>query len=139
MPPLYLLHPIAVHFPITLLIVGFLAQVFWLITQKDWLTPASSWLLWLGTATAWVAVGLGLLAAKTVPHIPAAWETMYDHKQFALWTASVFTVLSIARIFLKNRFAVIFTIAWLLALGLLFETADHGGDLVYGFGVAVKS
>ena len=40
--------------------------------RRAWLADAVSWLLWLGTASAWVAGGLGLLAEKTAPHVAPA-------------------------------------------------------------------
>jgi uncharacterized membrane protein len=140
MIPLFLLHPQAVHFPIAILTVGFVAQAASLLFKNEgWLAPAVSWMLWVGTACAWVAVGLGLLAARTVPHVPAAWEVLYHHKQLGLWTAGSFTVLSLARPFFKNQRGIIFALLWAAGLALLFATADHGGDLVYGFGVGIVS
>ena len=73
MPKLYLLHPAVVHFPIALLIVGFAGALAGFFSER-WVRRADavSWLLWLGTASAWVAMGLGLLAARTAPHVPPA-------------------------------------------------------------------
>ena len=49
------LHPMIVHFPIALLIVGFLADAVGLIFKKDFFTKAGFYLLILGT--------LGVVAA----------------------------------------------------------------------------
>ena len=84
MPPLYLLHPAAVHFPIALLIGGLAAAA---LRQAcggpAWLSPASDWALWLGTLPAFGAAVLGWLAKRTAPHVPSAWETLAEHQELA--------------------------------------------------------
>ena len=140
MPPVYLFHPIAVHFPIALLSVG-LAVALSSILLKDkprfsWLNDATSWLLWIGTLAAWCAMALGLLAEDKAPHVPPAWEVLADHKMRAFWTVGAFSVLSIWRmIHRKDHKAQLF--AWALCLGLLFSTAYLGGKLVFDFGMGV--
>ena len=139
-PPLYLFHPIAVHFPIALLSIGFFAAFLAGLLRKraafTWIDDAASWLLWLGTLGAWAAMGLGLLAEDKAPHVPEAWEVLSDHKTHAFWTVGVFSVLSIWRIFRKKDFKPQL-IAWALCLGLLLSTAYLGGRLVFDFGMGV--
>lgn len=144
MPELYRLHPIAVHFPIALLALGFAAALSgrWK-NRPSRLAEAESWLLWLGTASAWAALGLGLLAEKTAPHVPLAWEVLADHESLAWRTCGLFTALSALRLFLvkKNPEARLWQAAylalWLAGAGLLLETGEHGGRLVYEFGMGV--
>ena len=88
------------------------------------------------------AVGLGLLAEETVPHVPAAWEAMEEHETLAFWTLGLFAALSLTRILLRkkwdslaNKWKVIFLGGWAVAIGVLIATAQHGGDLVYNYGV----
>ena len=125
---LWLLHPMAVHFPVALLTAGFAfhARALWK-GDGEWTAPASRWLLRLGTVSAWAALGLGILAEKTAPHVPAAWEVFAEHETLAWWTAGVFTAASAVG-FWKPRWT---TLLWLAGLGLLFATAQHGGELVY--------
>ena len=128
----YLLHPAVVHFPIALLLSGLAAAcAFAASKRRAWLADAASWLLWLGTASAWVAGGLGLLAQKTAPHVPPAWETLADHKTFAFWTIGTFTVLAIWRISFRERWPRAFLLAWFIAAGVLIATAYQGGELVF--------
>ncbi len=144
---LHLLHPIAVHFPIALLTAGFAAAILEAWRGKPaWLAEAASWLLWLGTASAWVAVGLGLLAERTAEHVPLAWEVLAHHEELAYWTAGSFTALSAWRAWLifgrgkAGRSArALFLAAWAAAVGLLFYTAQHGGELVYTYGMGVAA
>ncbi|MBI3551017.1 MAG: hypothetical protein HY077_00745 [Elusimicrobia bacterium] len=134
----YLLHPIAVHFPIALLCVGLAACALSLRCRApEWLGSAVSWLLWLGTLAAWSAMGLGLLAQKTAPHVPPAWEALADHKELGFWTVGLFTALSIWRKLWPGRWRLEFALAWLLAAGVLLATAYQGGRIVYEFGMGV--
>lgn len=125
------------HFPLALLLTG---PAFGLASWRrpgDWPAKAASWLLWLGTLSAWIAMGLGLLAQKTARHVPEAWEALADHKAAAFWTVGVFTALSIWR-YLGRRPRVQLVV-WILACGLLLYTAYLGGEVVYSFGMGVSS
>ncbi len=139
-PPLYLFHPIAVHFPIALLSLGFiLALLAGFLRKKEpfkWIDAAVSWALWLGTIGAWSAMGLGLLAEDKAPHVPPAWEVLANHKARAFWTVGVFSLLSLWRIFRKQD-KIAQTILWAAALGILLSTAYLGGRLVFDYGMGV--
>ncbi|MBI5629508.1 MAG: DUF2231 domain-containing protein [Elusimicrobia bacterium] len=135
---LFLLHPAFVHFPIALLSLGLAAELSSFLSRGSGnLARASSALLWLGTAAALAAAGLGLLAEKTVPHVPRAWETFAEHKSLGLWTAGVFSLLSAWRWLKPSAGPRLFLAAWLAATGLLFSAAYHGGELVFHYGVGV--
>lgn len=139
MPPPYLWHPVAVHFPIALLLAGL---GFGLASRRRaaaaWLAEAASWLLWLGTAAAWLAVGLGLLAEETAPHVPPAWKTMERHETLAFWSAGLFTALSLWRRRWRRRGEGLFLALWLAAAGVLLATGYYGGELVFAFGLGVR-
>ena len=137
---LYHLHPIAVHFPIAFLTLGFAVGCAASARNRPaWLSEAASWLLWLGAVSAWTALGLGLLAQKTAPHVPPAWETLADHKELAFWSAGLFTFLSAWRIWMQGRYEKTFLILWLASLGVLIATAFEGGELVFIFGMGGSS
>ncbi len=142
----YHLHPAAVHFPIALLAAGLaVAGLRMRKSAPEWLGPAESWLLWLGTLAAWSTLALGLLAERTAPHKPLAWEVLADHKTLAWWTCGIFSVLSALRLWtVKTRrdgtpWRAAVLALWLAGFALLFSTAQHGGELVYGFGMGVDS
>lgn len=128
----YLLHPAAVHFPIALLTVGFAGALAGLLSER-WSKRADavSWLLWLGTASAWVALALGLVAEKYAPHVPPAWETLELHETLGWWTAGVATALSIWRWRWPERWLVPFLLTWAMLVGLVLWTGTEGGELVY--------
>jgi uncharacterized membrane protein len=143
-PTVYQLHPAAVHFPIALLTLGLAVAAARLRKAAPlWLSAAESWLLWLGTLGAWTALGLGLLAERFAPHKPLAWEVLADHKTLAWWTCGVFSALSLLRFWATRagldsgwrRGAQL--ALWLAAFALLIATAQHGGRLVYDFGMGL--
>ncbi|MBI3298942.1 MAG: hypothetical protein HYZ75_12300 [Elusimicrobia bacterium] len=136
---LWLLHPIAVHLPVALLLTGFAfhARALWK-GDGEWTAPASRWLLWLGTAGAWAALGLGLLAERTAPHVPSAWEVLGEHETLAYWTCGVFSAVSAAAVWSARKGEAgprwgraALAVLWLAGLGLLVATAEHGGRLVF--------
>lgn len=131
----WLYHPLAVHFPVVLLTAGWLAGA--LRRRAAWAGPASDWALWVGTVLAWAALGLGVLAEKTAPHVPPAWQTLSRHESLAWWTVGVFTALSLWRRYAPGRFQGVFMFAWLAACGLLAATAHQGAELVYTHGMGV--
>lgn len=140
LPELWLLHPAAVHFPIALLTVGWAVGI-WSRVKRDvaWLPDAASRLLWLGAAAAWAAMGLGLLAEETAPHVPPAWQTVNLHRTLGYWTVGVFTCLSLWRWRLGSRRERVFLFLWLAGCGLILATAYQGGELVFSYGMGVKS
>jgi len=143
---LYLLHPMAVHFPLALLTLGLaVCAVETRRGRPAWVTEAVSWLLWLGTASAWAAMGLGLLAERTAEHVPLAWETLEHHEELAYWTVGLFTALSLWRFWQRRggyqagrKLRLAFLAAWLGAFAVLAATAEHGGELVYTHGMGVS-
>jgi uncharacterized membrane protein len=141
----YQLHPAAVHFPIALLASGTaVAGARLRKSAPQWLSLGESWLLWLGTLSAWTALGLGLLAERTAPHKPLAWEALADHKTLAWWTCGVFTALSGLRFWTtargldSGRWRAAQLALWLAGFALLVATARHGGELVYAFGMGLN-
>jgi uncharacterized membrane protein len=144
LPKLYQLHPAAVHFPIALLSLGAAVAAARLRkSSPHWLSMGESWLLWIGTAAAWTALGFGLLAERAAPHKPLAWEVLADHKTLAWWTCGVFTALSALRFSATDRgldagrWRAAQLVLWLAGFALLLATARHGGELIYDFGMGM--
>lgn len=132
----YLLHPAAVHFPIALLLLGLAAGgISKTAFAPAWNTQAVSWLLWLGTASAWLALGLGVVAQRTAPHVPLAWEVMEQHRSLAWYSVTAFTLLSIWRFVWGRKLEWAFLCLWLVAAVLIVWTGLAGGRLVFEFGL----
>lgn len=134
--PLFLLHPMAVHFPIALLVLGLLggllAQARW---APDWVDRALPWILGLGIVALWATLGLGLLAEHLAPHVPPAWRTMAEHQRDAWATAWTFSALGLAWAWANGRARAWLLAGWALGLVLLVLTAHLGAQLVYVYGL----
>ena len=113
---------------------------FW---DKRLFAQTSLWLLRLGFLGAVAAAGFGLLAEKTAPHVPAAWETLWDHKRLGLATAGVSIALwiveELARRTPKPWLTWLGRLLWLAAVVLVIAAGNEGGELVYTYGVGVAA
>lgn len=134
--PLYLLHPMAVHFPIAFLALGLLAAVGSARSgAPDWQRTAAFGLLLLGVAALWATLGLGLLAERLGPHEPSAWKVMAEHERLAWISAWLFSALALAWRWTPRRWAWWLIIVWAWMYGALALTAHQGARLVYEFGL----
>ncbi|HTB23041.1 MAG TPA: DUF2231 domain-containing protein [bacterium] len=125
-----------VHFPIALLALGWWIGVASLHPRSPaWFKPAAPWTLIAGTLFLWLVLGLGLLAERYAPHVPAAWEVMADHKQHAYITAWIFTAVAAAQILTRDRVRGWILAAWALGLVSLVLTAHLGATLVFTYGL----
>lgn len=133
----------AVHFPIALLLIGAFFKLLAEITKRPNLNEISLWLLRVGCLAAVITAGLGLLAERTVPHVPPAWETLSDHKQLGLWLAGTSVMLWVIqeRASRSPHPALTWTarLLWMAVVALVIAAGLEGGNLVYKFGVGVTT
>lgn len=152
MLPEYLpgVHPLVVHFPIVLLIVGVLVDA-WavLLGPERKLQPhvrvAAAGLLLIGAVslplTYWTGTRAGDALASPFVQADAA---VAEHADWAWWTMWFFLAVIALRIALQavDRLPrgahLALAVAGLAGLVLLYETAEHGGRLVYDLGVGVR-
>lgn len=136
-------HPLLVHFPIALFFCYVLAEALALLTRRESLRQAASWMLYFGTLGAAATVVTGLLAAGMVEHDEAVHALMERHEQYGIAVLASAVGLSLWRGWRGGRFspwgsAIHFggavTLAVLVTLG-----ADLGGMMVYGHAVGVAT
>lgn len=139
-------HPIFVHFTVGLLStsIGFFLLAYLVKNQRwreQWLTVAY-WNLWLGGGFAVITGVAGWFAFNSVNHDTPSHEAMIEHRNWALVTLAVVIPLALWS-WWKYRAGVkvnvIFLGLLLLTGGLLLSTAWHGAELVYRYGLGVKS
>lgn len=140
-------HPLIVHFPIALLIFALIFDLFALIFKNvNWLRYAAGSLYIVGAMAAVVAYLTGRQAADAV-NVPAmANPTLTEHADLALYTVWFFGIYGLIRLFflwkkLSQKWVVSFVLFLVGAAGiyLLYETAEHGAELVFRHGVGVQA
>lgn len=138
------LHPMIVHFPIALLIVGFLADAIGLIFKKDFFIKAGLYLLILGTLGVVAAYLSGNYAGAGVTEAGALKQALETHEEAAtltLWLMIGAALVRIAMVVLKKYVGVYRWVAFLIFfLGVLSiaRTGFYGGELVYKHAAGVK-
>ncbi len=135
------LHPLFVHFPIALLSLFIVIDVAGSLLARPAWRNVAGWLLYLGTLFAAIAATAGLIASASVAHGGDVHEIMEHHEHLGISVLSLATALSAWRWFAKDKLVGAvngFFLAISTVLGLLLMlTADLGGLMVYGHGVAV--
>ncbi|MGK7369534.1 MAG: DUF2231 domain-containing protein [Candidatus Halalkalibacterium sp. M3_1C_030] len=136
------IHPMVIHFPIALLVVAAgMNLLTFFIPEKWWDEWKNTILYGLGAITAIIVYFTGQSAADTVFLPTEAQSVLNHHADWALWTVWYFGLYALGRIALHwyermSRFS-LRILAFALALpGLffLYETGDHGAQLVFGYG-----
>lgn len=132
------LHPMLVHFPIALIVFGFIAEVASILYRKEvCLSKFGFYLLILGTLAAIVALLTGSLFTSEMSG--AAKAVQETHELFAWITLSTLIVLSALRIFLKFRNQEATNLKWIafvlygVAAISVSITGFYGGTLVYNY------
>jgi uncharacterized membrane protein len=136
------LHPLVVHFPIALLVSFWIAAVLALLFRSQSLHQAASWMLYLGTAAAAVAVAAGFQAAETVEHSEEVHAILERHETLGLTVLGLSVFLAAVR-GLTGRWklrgvAILEIVFGLVLVGTLGAGADLGGLMVYGHAVGVR-
>jgi uncharacterized membrane protein len=130
-------HPMIVHFPLALLLLGFLAEVISVFYKKDACLPRMGfYLLLTGTLGAIAAVLTGLLF--TPDFTGDAGKLKATHKMFGLITAGLALVTSLFYIYIIRKEKVspelqrIALALYTLTAMSVAVTGFFGGNLVYG-------
>ena len=141
------IHPMIVHFPIALLVGALGADLLSLILRRwEWLRPATVALYIVGGASAVFTYFTGTWAADSVSIAAEAQSLLTEHSNLAWWTMWFFGVYALVRlgahVWSRTRgVRALQGLLLLVALGgsyLLYETGDHGAEMVYRYGVGVQ-
>ncbi len=138
------LHPMIVHFPIALIIVGFLAELTSFFIKKEFLSTAAFYLLILGTLGVVAAYFTGQYAGDGIVEVGAlkqALETHEDAAELTLWIMILAAMARIAIVILKKYHGAYKGLAFVLFLfgvAAIARTGFYGGELVYKHAAGVK-
>lgn len=129
-------HPLVVHFPIALLIVGaFVELLGWLLRKEAAWASTVRWCVGIAALSGPVAVAAGWILARIEGYADA---TVFAHRWLGVATAILAIVSYIALIAASRTHAK--TLIWLarillIASAIVVSFAGHtGGELVYGVG-----
>ncbi|MCZ7603556.1 MAG: hypothetical protein QY331_04175 [Melioribacteraceae bacterium] len=140
------LHPQIIHFPIAILILYSVLEIVGILSKNIFLQKTSFLLLAIGVVSAVGAVLTGNQAAefaKLNSDLPIA-TLINDHETYATITLWYYFVILILRTYLilKKKFEGIlkFVFIPLVLIGsyLIYETGEHGGKLVYNYGIGTS-
>jgi uncharacterized membrane protein len=133
------LHPMLVHFPIALIIIGFISEVLSIFLKNEkWLSKTSTYLMFLGTLAAIAAWTTGELFTDH-PEGGKMLPVFEKHENAAVFTMAVMslaTIIKLILIYLKkeeSKLKWVVTGLWFLAFCLVSYTGYLGGSLVYEF------
>lgn len=152
MPDIAVLHPQIVHFVIALCYVGVIFRVLSLLPlpqRLSFLGPSAAVLIIIGSLASVAAVKSGDQAHGPAERVPGARDAVVEHEDWGKRSRNVLlavALLEIGALALGTRRAargvrVASAVVGLGALFALFETGEHGGELVYSYagGVGIRS
>lgn len=153
MPDIGVFHPQIVHFVIAFLVGGVVLRIISLSGRPAWAGPAATALIVFGALAAVPAVKSGVDAHGPAERVPGARPAVVEHEEWGERTRNLF--LAIAAIELiglalarnpdrekaTRALRVASAAVGLVGLFFVYETGEHGGELVYGYagGVGVRS
>jgi len=142
------LHPVIVHFPIVLVVLGALLSTLTIFTRRGALPQFAAVTLILAAGAAQVAINTGGDQAEAVlKRMPEAKPLILVHAEWGEWVrnVSVFAaiggVVALAFYRVRNVRRVLAFITTLLAGAAcycVFEAGEHGAAMVYHHGVGVQ-
>ncbi len=141
MPDLGHFHPIVVHFVIALLTVGVVLRLVSLTGRATFTRPAASTLLLLGAIASVGAVKSGEDAHGPAERIPGVREAVIEHEHWGERTRNLFLIVAALEIAAlaagasrhHRRILVASSLVGLAGLFAVYETGEHGGNLVYSY------
>lgn len=150
MPNIASFHPQIVHFIVVLGFIGVGLRLLSLVTKLEWIRPAATLALLAAAVAAVVGARSGDEAHGASERMPGARTAVQEHEELGEKTRNLFLVVAgfelLALAMRKNekvrRVALVGSaVAGVVAAFFLFEAAEHGGDLVYGYagGVGTRS
>ncbi len=125
------LHPIAVHFPIALLLTAALFELISLVSRSPRPRHVARTCLVLGALGAAVAAVFGWISADFEPFSGELADTLFLHRWLGIAVAAA-SVLCIALMLFGDRTRALYRVTLFLSAALVGITSYFGGDLVRG-------
>ncbi len=138
------IHPMLVHFPIALLIVGFLAEATGAIFKKEFFSKAAFYLLIIGTLGAVAAYLSGNIAGDGITETGTLKQALEIHESSAIltvWLVVATTLFRVALVALKKFRGTLQWVAvalFLVSILSIARTGHYGGQLVFKHAAGVR-
>lgn len=147
MPNIGFMHPYVVHIVVGFVIAGCVLRILSLFGKWTWMNPAAATSLILGAAAAFVAWRSGVDAHGPAERVPGARAAVVAHEEWGERSRNLFLLIAgveVLGLAVPSRRRVIHVASAALgAVGLfvIYETAEHGGELVYSYagGVGLRT
>jgi len=150
MPSIASFHPQIVHFIIVLGFIGVGLRVLSFFLKWEWIKPVAVLALLAATVASVLAVKSGDEAHRPAESIPGAREAVQKHEALGERARNLFLLvagfellaLAMAKKEKVRRVALVGSaVTGVVAAFVLFETAEHGGEVVYNYagGVGTRS
>jgi uncharacterized membrane protein len=138
-------HPKIIHFPIAFLLVYILLELTGAIFKKDFFSKTAHLFLLLGVLGALAAVLTGNQAENAFEGWNKTTSVILEiHSTYANITLWYFTALLVIRTYLflrkkfNNLFRYLFCVLAISGGYFIYQTGEHGGEMVFQHGVGTK-
>jgi len=137
------LHAMFIHFPIALLIIGFVSELIGLLFKKPFFNQAAFYLLIVGTLGTIASYLSGDAAGEGMEEgtLGKAIGMHEEAATVALWFTIITALVYIAAYFLKYNqkwVKIISIVLYAVVIGAIARTGYLGGQLVYKHGAGVE-
>lgn len=136
------IHPMLVHFPIAIILLAVLMDLLNFFLPDEWWDDLKTTILYgIGAVSAIAAYYTGNLAADSVFLPSGAQSVLNEHADWALWTVWFFGIYALLRMLLhwyqkmdQRMIRIGLFVIVLPGIFFLYETGDHGAEMVFGYG-----
>lgn len=139
---LAVIHPMAVHFPVTFLVTGLLFESIRYFSKNEMVKVFAEWMIYLGAVAALGAVGAGWIAAESLGHDSPGHDFVHVHRDIMVSMTVGLVLTALALFFFKGfrngpmRKGLL--VILVILTGVMAVGADKGGQLVYKYGTGVN-
>lgn len=138
------IHPMIVHFPIALVIVGFISDLTGLVTRKEFFNKMASYIVIAGAVGVVAAYLTGNAAGDNIEEIGALGSALELHEKaakIAMIISAIAGSLKLALLFIKKYetvFKYVSAVVVMAAVIAISVTGFYGGELVYKHAAGVQ-
>lgn len=138
------IHPMVVHFPIALLLIGFVAEVAGAVLKKEFFSKAALYLIVIGALGVVAAYFSGNFAGDGITETGSLKQALDLHESSAIltvWLVVATALFRVALVFFKKFHGALqwVAIALFLVTSLsIARTGHYGGQLVYKHAAGVR-